>query len=46
MGLEAVIGLSTMPVVKESTALWEINLNLKSTSPFVRIASTNHPIAV
>lgn len=46
MGLEQVVSLATMPVVDKSSALWDLNINLKSTAPLKRLASLNHPIQV
>jgi hypothetical protein len=35
-----------MPIDIKSCALWDLNVNIKSSAPFKRLASLNHPIQV
>jgi hypothetical protein len=45
-GLEHVMSLDKMPVTEQSTALWDINVTIKSSAPFQRLISVNHPIQI
>jgi len=35
-----------MPVSNKSSAVWDLNINIRSNSPLSRLSSINQPIAV
>jgi len=44
--LEAVKELHEMPTAITSGALWDLNVNIRSSAPLSRLVSLNHPIEV
>lgn len=38
--------IAKTPVATQSAAIWDLNVNIKSSAPFTRLASLNHPIQV
>jgi hypothetical protein len=45
-GLDEVHELNQMPVTSKSGAIWDLNVNIRSSAPISRLVSLNHPIAV
>lgn len=44
--LEAVKELHEMPTAIKSGALWDLNVNIRSSAPLSRLVSLNHPVGV
>ena len=44
--LDAVRELDEMPTALASGALWDLNVNIRSSAPLSRLVSLNHPIQV
>lgn len=44
--LDSVRDLAEMPLASKSSAVWDLNVNIRSNSPLSRLSSVNHPIAV
>ena len=44
--MDAVRELNEMPTATKSGALWDLNVNIKSSAPLSRLVSLNHPIGV